>query len=134
MDFKNLYKNVFDTVLDSKLLRNSTFLLIGNDLTESERLEILENISLRVQVEFGKSVRFLSSYGDKSDILIPKGYDSNYLPVEFNPQKTVFITNVYVGNFNRLSSWEVDMLSQLAYYKFPVYGFSSYQSIKIYES
>lgn len=133
MSSNELYKEVFDTVLDSDILRNSTVLMIGKDLTESDRLEILEHISLRLQVEFGKTVRFISSYGDKSDIIIQKGYDSSYLPTEFNPQETAFIANVYVGNFNRLNSWEVDMLSQLAYYKFPVYGFSSYQSIKVYE-
>lgn len=132
MDTKEKYIQLFDNILDS--FQNSTFVLVGKGLTEKERLDILEHIAFRCQIEFEKEVRFISSYDVKeSEILLPKKYDSSYLPVQFKPENTIFLTNINISYYDTLNNWELDMLTQLAYYKYPVFGFSSHQVIKVYE-
>ena len=131
--FKGIYEAIFDTVLDNKHLSNSTMLLIGADLKQEEKQEIMDYIALRCLSEYSKDAKFIiSDTKQKSDSIIKYGYDPNFIPCAFKPENTVFITDVFLPYFDTVDNWETKMLTALSYYKFSVYGFASRQIIKIY--
>ena len=78
---KSDYVRIFDSFIDNDI--SCGVLLIGN-IPISDKLEILENVSQRLQIEFGKEVCLITNeiQKDKSELKVFNQSDS---PFDFVP-------------------------------------------------
>jgi hypothetical protein len=132
---KNNIVSIFNGFLDSNQF-NQAIMLSSYTLSEDSKLEILDDLSFRLQIQFGKRVVFVTNkafYGDV-DVVTPKINVSEVPLLYPNRDKVVFIVNIDFPYFENKLSWESKIVETLIYYKYVVFGFiSGEQRVKFYE-
>lgn len=127
------YRNIFMSFVNNNMF-SETVLLYPSGITEDEQIKLFEELSLDLQIGFCKNVYLISSKEDiKSDMIIQKGYDPALIVSEFDVLNTVFLVDVNIPYYNVHGSWEYNIINQLGYYKYTLFGFSNKQIIKIYQ-
>lgn len=132
---KNNIVTIFNSFLDSNQF-NQAIMLSSHTLSEDSKLEILDDLSFRLQIQFGKHVVFVTNkafYG-YVDVVTPKT-DASEIPLLYpNRDEVVFIVNMDFPYFENKLSWESRVVETLIYYKYVVFGFiSGEQRVKFYE-
>jgi hypothetical protein len=136
IETKQKYLNLFDTILDSELF-NQTFLLCSNRLSESDKIDILDYIAFRSQIQFCKNVIVLTNKNIVTGNIeiVDTRVKSSEIPLMFpHRSNTLFLVNIDFPYFENIQSWEYRVIQTLMYYKYSMFGFiSGDQIIKIYE-
>lgn len=138
------YKNFFDSYLDNKIF-NQFVMLSPTGITHDEKLNILDEIAFRLQVEFQKQVILLTNRDVYGDIfVVDKNTKVSEIPLiinNMNSAKQEFYGNVVClididfPYFEESNSWENRLVETMKYYKIPVFGFSNNtQMIYVYEN
>lgn len=132
------YLNLFTTALDSGYGFSGGQIYCpptNSDMTEKERLLVLDSISARLQIEFGKTVVFISEKPIETDLEnITLEYDLSRKLPEYDRRNTVFLCNFTSWFCTDFGGFQARAFDLLRYYKHTFYGFSmSEQFIKIYE-
>jgi hypothetical protein len=138
------YKNLFDSYLDNKIF-NQFVMLSPTRITHEEKLNILDEIAFRLQVEFQKQVILLTNRDVDGDIfVIDKNTKVSEIPLIINNMKSakqelygnvVCLIDIDFPYFEESNSWENRLVETMKYYKIPVFGFSNNtQMIYIYEN
>ena len=132
---KNNIVNIFNGFLDSNQF-NQAIMLSSYTLSEDSKLEILDDLSFRLQIQFGKRVVFVTNkaFCGNIDVVTPK-INASEVPLLYpNRDKVVFIVNIDFPYFENKLSWEDKIVETLIYYKYVVFGFvSGEQRVKFYE-
>ena len=127
---KEDYLMLFNNSLDGEFAFNGGAIYaphICADVSESDRLDILNEIALRAQVEFGKNVVLLTNKEVESEIEQVKDYPTLAERIKkYADNDTLFLCNFVCGNYNS-GCFEAKAIDLLIYYKLPFYGFSVYQ-------
>ena len=138
------YKNFFDSYLDNKIF-NQFVMLSPTGITHDEKLNILDEIAFRLQVEFQKQVILLTNRDVYGDIfVVDKNTKVSEIPLIINNMNSakqelygnvVCLIDIDFPYFEESNSWENRLVETMKYYKFPVFGFSNNtQMIYIYEN
>ena len=138
------YKNLFDSYLDNKIF-NQFVMLSPTGITHDEKLNILDEIAFRLQVEFQKQAILLTNRDVYGDIfVIDKNTKVSEIPLIINSMNSakqelygnvVCLIDIDFPYFEESNSWENRLVETMKYYKIPVFGFSNNtQMIYIYEN
>lgn len=138
------YKNFFDSYLDNKIF-NQFVMLSPTGITHDEKLNILDEIAFRLQVEFQKQVILLTNRDVYGDIfVIDKNTKVSEIPLIINNMNSakqelygnvVCLIDIDFPYFEESNSWENRIVETMKYYKIPVFGFSNNtQMIYVYEN
>lgn len=129
------YLKIFNSFLDNDLF-NQAIILSTNKISEITKLQILDEIAYRLQVEFGKRVIFITNKECSGDIeTFTKKDKTSELPLLYTDKKnTVFVLYLDMPYFEDRLDWEQKVIECLIYYKYPVFGFKSdNQRVKFYD-
>lgn len=143
MNFES-YLKIFDSYLDSMIF-NQFVMLCPIRLSHKDKLNILDHIAYRLQIEFQKVVILLTNREVDGDIfVINKDTNVSEIPLIINNMNTekqlkygnvVCLIDIDFPYFEDSVSWEQRLVENMKYYKMPVFGFSNNtQMIKIYEN
>ena len=127
---KSDYVRIFDSFIDNDI--SCGVLLIGS-IPISDKLEILENVSQRLQIEFGKEVCLITNEipKEKSELKVFNQSDS---PFDFVPDNDCIFLCLLKKPYFDNNGWYSDMLSELTYYNRTFLGFTTgEQKIVFYE-
>ena len=138
------YKNLFDSYLDNKIF-NQFVMLSPTGITHDEKLNILDEIAFRLQVEFQKQVILLTNRDVYGDIfVVDKNTKVSEIPLIINNMNSekqelygnvVCLIDIDFPYFEESNSWENRLVETMKYYKIPVFGFSNNtQMIYVYEN
>lgn len=138
------YKNFFDSYLDNKIF-NQFVMLSPTGITHDEKLNILDEIAFRLQIEFQKQVILLTNRDVYGDIfVVDKNTKVSEIPLIINNMNSakqelcgnvVCLIDIDFPYFEESNSWENKLVETMKYYKIPVFGFSNNtQMIYIYEN
>lgn len=138
------YKNFFDSYLDNKIF-NQFVMLSPTEITHDEKLNILDEIAFRLQVEFQKQVILLTNRDVYGDIfVVDKNTKVSEIPLIINNMNSakqelygnvVCLIDIDFPYFEESNSWENRLVETMKYYKIPVFGFSNNtQMIYVYEN
>ena len=138
------YQNIFDSYLDNKIF-NQFVMLSPTEITNDEKLNILDEIAFRLQVEFQKQVILLTNRDVYGDIfVVDKNTKVSEIPLIINNMNSskqelygnvVCLIDIDFPYFEESNSWENRLVETMKYYKIPVFGFSNNtQMIYVYEN
>ena len=138
------YQNIFDSYLDNKIF-NQFVMLSPTEITNDEKLNILDEIAFRLQVEFQKQVILLTNRDVYGDIfVVDKNTKVSEIPLIINNMNSskqelygnvVCLIDIDFPYFEERNSWENRLVETMKYYKIPVFGFSNNtQMIYVYEN
>lgn len=129
------YEKLFNTYLDSNIF-NQLVLLSPKTLSNKHKLEILDGLAYRLQIEFQKTVVLITNKKHNSEIdVFDNSQPTAELPLIYSKNKdVVFLVDIDSPYFDDKLSWEDKVVELLIYYKYPAFGFmSGCQKIKLYE-
>lgn len=134
----NDYLNLFNSALDSGYGFRGGFIYCpptNSEMDEHKRLEVLDALAQRLQIEFGKKVVFISEKEIETDLEnIHLDYDLRVKLPEYDRSNTVFLCNFTSWFCTEFGGFQARAFDLLRYYRHTFYGFSmSEQFIKIYE-
>jgi hypothetical protein len=131
---KDDYLKGFNSFLDNKLF-NQFVVLSGKYLSQQTKLDILDELAYRLQIEFGKKVYLLTNEDIDCEVsVINQQTTPQEIPLIVNRDESVILVLIRTDYFNRNDSWEIESLRVLKYYKYPIFGFCSmFQDVMYYE-
>ena len=143
MSFES-YIKIFDSYLDNMIF-NQFVMLCPIRLSQTDKLNILDYLAYRLQIEFQKKVILLTNKEIDGDIyVINKDTKVSEIPLLINNMNTetqtkygnvICLIDIDFQYFDDSVSWEQRLVEVMKYYKVPVFGFSNNtQMIKIYEN
>lgn len=143
MSFES-YVKIFDSYLDNMIF-NQFMMLCPIRLSQIDKLNILDYLAYRLQIEFQKKVILLTNKEIDGDIyVINKDTKVSEIPLLINNMNTetqtkygnvVCLIDIDFPYFEDSVSWEQRLVEVMKYYKVPVFGFSNNtQMIYIYEN
>lgn len=124
---KETYLHIFNRFLEPDILPVG-LILEDRGLTPEDKQSLLEELSLRLQTEFGKEVYLVSS--DNFETELPRiKKESSFYPLITKKDKVVFLLDIRTPYFKNDPSWEERVVDLLTYYKFIYFGFSARSSV-----
>jgi hypothetical protein len=115
------YLNLFNMALDSGYGFSGGQIYCpptNSDMTEQERLLVLDSISARLQIEFGKTVVFISEKPIETDLEnITLEYDLSRKLPEYDRRNTVFLCNFTSWFCTDFGGFQARAFDLLRYYK-----------------
>ena len=137
INVKQTYLKLFDSFLDNNVL-NTAFIISSSKLSQTDKLEILEHLSYRLQIEFDKTVIFITNKNKPSGEIDFINKETEVCDIPLNHcdrNKYVFIIDVDLPYFDKPNCWENRVIQTLIYYKYTLFGFSSDETkFKFYEN
>ena len=123
---KSDYIKIFDSFLDNDI--SCGILLIGS-IEYKDKLEVLEYLSLRLQVEFGKNVCLITNERIESELLTLSTKDDPHVEI---PRLDCIFLCLLRNPYFKDSSWYTDIINQLVYYRKPFFGFTTVEQKTIF--
>ena len=127
------YKYLFNNVMDMNYAFQCGILYCPHacsDMSNTNRLSLLNEIAHRLQIEFEKDVVFISNESIETELPVIKTVDeASRLIATYDRNKTVFLCNFILPRIVADDNFEVRAIEQLKYYRQPFYGFTVNQQI-----
>ena len=128
---KEEYKALFDGLLNTNLF-NFGILLSAHNLEEKDKIDILDYLTVRGQLDFGREVHLISDKAVDGDIdVITHDFNPDFMP-NFKYSNPLFICNFVLPYFE-IDDWHKRMIDMMNYYKYCYIGFCNRQMLNIYE-